>query len=56
MPTTKLTEARTMLYELSVDAFLEGCSDLIPNPEEFGLTDEKAQEVLNERVLESLSA
>jgi hypothetical protein len=35
-----------MLYELQVEAFLEGVSDYEPSAEEYGLTDEQSQEVI----------
>ncbi len=43
------------LFELQVDAFLEGCADLIPDPDEFGLTKERAAELQAKRILESLT-
>lgn len=35
-----------MLYELQVEAFLEGISDYEPSAEEYGLTDEQSQEII----------
>lgn len=43
------------LYSLQVALFLEGMSDFVPEPAEYGLTQERADEIRDEAVLDEMS-
>lgn len=47
------TTAAEALYELHIDAFLEGVADEAPNGEDFGLTEEQAS-ACRHRVISAL--
>ena len=45
-PISKDPRVCEALYELQVEAFIEGLSDHEPEPEQYGLSDEAAKEVV----------
>jgi len=44
------------LFELQVDAFIQGVSECVPEAEAFGLTDDEAQEAKDGVVRETCAA
>lgn len=44
-------KANEAVFELAVDAFLEGVADCLPKPKEYNVTQEQAERVLERRSL-----
>jgi len=44
-------KTREAVFELQVDAFIDGISDHEPDPLEYGLSEEQGQEIIGESLL-----
>ena len=51
-----MNKTEIALFELQIDAFLAGLSELVPDPECYGIDEETASQIIAEHTYEALCA